>query len=435
MSTHKPLGRFLTAGAVAVAMLATAACSGSTEPSSEVTELTVILANSTFTENLPALAETYKAETGITVNVEAYGNEQLNDTLKVKLNAQSDEFDIFGYQVQDVMREFVRNGWLTDISDYVNNSGDWDWNDFQESARDAVQLDGKVYGVPVATERHIMYYRADLLKEAGIAVPTTIDELEAAAKALHNPDKGFYGIAMRGARVPLVTQYSSFLYSYGGDFQDEAGNSTINSEAAVQAYNTYGRLLHNYGPPGATNMGWVEASAIFAQGNAAFYLDADSQAYTFLDPQKSAVVDQVAYARFPAGPAGSHPYNIVFQTLGINSFSQKKDAAFDFIKWVLNKDNAKLLLGEHTLPVARSSAWQDSSATEKFPAGLVEIVRDTDSNYVGHDRPQLEAVARAREFVGGPAVTAIEGGDEAAVKAAAEQANTEFQALLDTEKR
>jgi hypothetical protein len=40
-------------------------------------------------------------------------------------------------------------------------------------------------------------------------------------------------------------------------------------------------------------MGWPEASAIFAQGNAAFYLDADSQAYTFLDPASSAVVDTV----------------------------------------------------------------------------------------------------------------------------------------------
>jgi multiple sugar transport system substrate-binding protein len=427
----------LLAAAAALSLGSTAACAaGPAQEGGEVTELTIILANSTFTESLPALAEKYKAETGVTVNVEAYGNEQLNDTLKVKLNAQSNEFDIFGYQVQDVMREFVRNGWLTDLTGYIDNAGaEWDWQDFQQPARDAVQLDGKVYGVPVATERHIMYYRKDLLDAAGIAVPTTIDELEAAAGALHDPDKGFYGIAMRGARVPLVTQYSSFLYSYGGDFQDGSGASAINSPEAVQAFSTYGRLLHNYGPPGATNMGWVEASAIFAQGNAAFYLDADSQAYTFLDPEKSAVVDTVDYARFPAGPAGSRPYNIVFQTLGINSFSEKKDAAFDFIKWVLNKDNARDLLAESTLPVARSSAWQDASATEQFPSGLVAIVRDVDDQYVGHDRPQLEAVAKAREFVGGPAVAAIEGGDAAAITAAAEQASNDFQGLLDSEKR
>lgn len=49
---------------------------------------------------------------------------------------------------------------------------------------------------------------------------------------------------------------------------------------------------------------------------------------------------------------------------------------------------------------------------------------------VGHDRPQLEQVARAREFVGGPIVTAIEGGD---VAAEADSANEQFQELLDAD--
>ncbi len=107
---------------------------------------------------------------------------------------------------------------------------------------------------------------------------------------------------MRGSRVPLVTQLSSFLYSFGGDFQDEDGNATVDTPEAVEAYQFYGNLLRNYGPPGATNMGWVEASAIFAQGKAAFYIDADSQAYTFLDEDNSAVVDTVGLRTVPRGP-------------------------------------------------------------------------------------------------------------------------------------
>ncbi|MFV0406370.1 MAG: ABC transporter substrate-binding protein [Propioniciclava sp.] len=437
MSTHKRWGRALAAVVAAVSLGATAACtsSGSGEGGGDATSLTLIAANSTFTEALPDLAAKYEEETGVKVNIETYGNEQLNDTLKVKLNAQSDEFDIFGYQVQDVLREFVRNGWVTDISDRVADAGDWDWEDFQDPAREAVQLEGKIYGIPVATERQIVFYRSDLLAEKGIDPPATLEDLEAAAEALNDPDNGFYGIAMRGARVPLVTQFSSFLYSYGGDFQDAEGNASINTPEALQAYETYGRLLNKYGPPGATNMGWVEASAIFAQGNAAFYIDADSQAYTFLDPEKSAVVEQVAYTRFPAGPAGSKPYNIVFQTLGINEFSTKKDAAWEFIAWVLNKENATALLADSTLPVARTSAWEDEAATAQFPEGLVEIARNVDADYVGHDRPQLEAVARAREYVGGPAIPAIEGADAAAIKTAADSAQDEFQTLLDSESR
>jgi multiple sugar transport system substrate-binding protein len=407
------------------------ACSSGGGDSEEVTDLTLIAANSPWTEGLKTLATEYEAETDIKVNLEFYGNEQLNDTLKVKLNAQSKDFDIYGYQVQDVMREFSRNGWLADMTEYVESDADWNWEDFQESSRDAVTLDDVVYGVPVMTERHVMYYRADLLEAAGIAVPTTLDELDAAAAALNDPDNGFYGIAMRGSKVPLVTQFSSFLYSYGGDFQDEDGNATVDTPEAKEAYATYGNLLKNYGPPGATNMGWPEASAIFAQGNAAFYLDADSQAYTFLDPASSAVVDTVAYGAFPAGPAGSHPYSIVPQTVGINEYSTKKDAAWDFIKWVTSEENSKVLLSEDTVPSARDSAWADDAATAGFPAGLVDIVRNSEGT-VGHDRPQLEKVALAREIVGGPAITAIEGGD---VDAVADKANADFQELLDGEQQ
>jgi multiple sugar transport system substrate-binding protein len=417
--------------AIALAAGMTACAGGTSGSSSEkVTDLTLIAANSPWTEGLKTLAEDYEDETGITVNLEFYGNEQLNDTLKVKLNARSSDFDIYGYQVQDVMREFSRNGWLADMTDYVESDPEWNWDDFQQSARDAVTLDDTVYGVPVMTERHIMYYRADLLEAAGIPVPTTLDELAAAAEKLNDPDKGFYGIAMRGAKVPLVTQFSSFLYSYGGDFQDEDGNATVDTPEAQEAYAFYGGLLKDYGPPGATNMGWPEASAIFAQGNAAFYLDADSQAYTFLDPASSAVVDTVAYGAFPAGPAGSHPYSIVPQTVGINEYSTKKDAAWDFIKWVTNEENSKTLLADETVPSARDSVWADDTATADFPAGLVEIVRNSEGT-VGHDRPQLEQVALAREIVGAPAISAIEGGD---VEAAAEKANADFQDLIDTEK-
>lgn len=177
-------------------------------------------------------------------------------------------------------------------------------------------------------------------------------------------------------------------------------------------------------------MGWPEASAIFAQGNAAFYLDADSQAYTFLDPASSAVVDTVAYGAFPAGPAGSHPYSIVPQTVGINEYSKKKDASWEFIKWVSNEKNSKTLLADDTVPSARDSSWADDAATASFPAGLVEIVRNSEGT-VGHDRPQLEKVAQAREIVGAPAISAIEGGD---VDSAADKANTDFQDLLDGEK-
>lgn len=428
--------RVAAAAALSLGMAASlAACgSGGTAGQAQeenVTSLSIVSGNNPWAEGIKALAPAYEEETGISINVETFGNEQLNDQYKVKLNSGSSDTDIMVFQPQDVMREFSRNEWITDLTSYVSDDSEWNWEDFQEPAREAATLDGVVYGVPLMTERHVMYYRADVLEENNIEVPETLDELRDAAAKLHKPDEGFYGIAMRGQKVPSVTQFSSFLYSFGGDFASD-GQATVNTPEAIEAYTFYGDLLLQSGPPGATNMGFVEASAIFAQGNAAFYLDADSQAYNFLDPAKSTVVDTVSYGAFPAGPAGSKPYNIVPWVAGISEFSTKKDAAADFIKWATSEETFKTLMVSETLPSPRQSTWDDAESAGAFPEQLVSIVQSTATNGVGHDRPQLEQVARAREFVGGPVVTAIEGGN---VAEAAEEANAQFQDLLDQENR
>lgn len=429
--SRRALAALAAGAALALGLTACGGGTGGGDQEENVTSLTVVAANSPWVEGLKALAKTYEEETGVSVTIEAYGNEQLNDNYKVKLNSSSSDFDVMAFQVQDVMREFSRNGWLADMTDYVTSDSEWDWEDFQAPARDAVTLDEVVYGVPVMTERQIVYYRKDLLTAAGLEVPKTLDELKTAIETLNDPANGVFGIAMRGSRVPLVTQLSSFLYSYGADFQDADGNAALDTPEAVEAIEFYGDLLKDYGPPGATNMGWVEASALFAQGKAAFYIDADSQAYTFLDADNSSVVDTVGFAQFPEGPEGSKFYNIVPQTVGINEFSKKKDAAWAFVKWVTNQENTQWLLENETVPGARQSAWEDDEAVSGFPAGLVDIVRNVGDHGVGHDRPQLEQVAAAREIVGGPVITAIEGGDAAE---AAASANKQFQDLLDSEK-
>ena len=85
---------------------------------------------------------------------------------------------------------------------------------------------------------------------------------------------------------------------------------------------------------------------------------------------------------------------------------------------------------EATLPSPRASTWADATATATYPKGLVDNAAAIQGKAVGHDRPQLEQVARAREIIGGPVITAIEGGD---VAGAAREAQKSFQDLLDAD--
>jgi multiple sugar transport system substrate-binding protein len=117
----------------------------------------------------------------------------------------------------------------------------------------AASFGGKPYIVPLVTEWQVLYYRKDLLKQAGLKVPTNFDELEAAAKKLNT--ESVAGFASRGKGAAAVTQMSSYIFNYGGQYLDK-GTAVFNSKPALDATRFYGRLLGNYGPKGVTSMSW-----------------------------------------------------------------------------------------------------------------------------------------------------------------------------------
>ena len=209
-------------------------------------------------------------------------------------------------------KAFAKNGYLADLTSKVSADADWDWKDYQEGPVKATTADGKVVGVPIITEREVLYYRKDLLKAAGLEVPKTMDELEAAAKAIKASSPDTAGFVARTGKSAAVTQFSSFLYSFGGDFTDASGKSAVNTDAAKKAYAFYGGLIKNYGPANvSTDMSWPEAMAIFTQGKAAFYTEADSLYKNATDPAKSKVADTVGFAAAAGRPcrfqAVQHP--------------------------------------------------------------------------------------------------------------------------------
>jgi multiple sugar transport system substrate-binding protein len=327
---------------------------------------------------------------------------------------------------------FAKNKYLADITEKAKANKEWDWADFQSGPVTATTYEDKIVGVPIITEQEVLYYRKDLLQKAGYsAPPKTLDELKEMAAKIQAENPGVAGFVARTGKSPAVTQFSSFLYSFGGDFIDESGKATVNSDAAKQAYAYYGGLIKDHGPANvSTDMGWPEAMAIFTQGKAAFYTEADSLYKNATDPAKSKVSDTVGFAPFPAGPAGSKPYNIPSWALGINDASENQDNAWKFIEWATSKEQT-LTNQKAGVPSARTSVWSSPEGTADYPKDLVAAIEASTKVGVGHDRPLVVKVAEAREIVGQPLVDAITGKDAAA---SADAANEAFQKFLDDEK-
>ncbi|ALV46605.1 ABC transporter substrate-binding protein [Arthrobacter alpinus] len=392
----------------------------------------VTLANHVWTDGIKAAIPEFEKESGLKVELTQLGEDQLSDQYNVKLNAGSDEIDVMMYRPLQEGKSFAQNTYLADLTEHVSANAEWNWDDYQAGPKVATTFEGKVVGVPIITEREVLYYRKDLLEAAGLKVPATMEELESAAKTISEANAGIAGFVARTNKSAAVTQFSSFLYSFGGDFTDSSGKAAVSSEAAKKAYAYYGGLIHNYGPENvSTDMSWPEAMAIFTQGSAAFYTEADSLYKNATDPAKSKVSDKVGFAPIPAGPAGSKPYNIPSWGLAINSASGNQDNAWKFIEWATTKERT-LAAQKAGVPGPRASVWADPEGTSTYPKDLAAAIAVSAENGVGHDRPLVVTVGKAREIVGEPIVTAITGGDSAA---AADKANTAFQEFLDSDGR
>ena len=50
---------------------------------------------------------------------------------------------------------------------------------------EGARINGVQYGIPFNKSTEVLFYNADLLKEYGVKVPTTLDELKEAAKAIY----------------------------------------------------------------------------------------------------------------------------------------------------------------------------------------------------------------------------------------------------------
>jgi N,N'-diacetylchitobiose transport system substrate-binding protein len=117
---------------------------------------------------------------------------------------------------------FEAAGALTDLTDKQQELGG---DDLLQSLVEAGTYDGQFYGVPYYAGARVMLYRKDLFEAAGLEVPTTIDEMLAAAEALKagNADTANFS----GMYLPGKNWFATlpFIWVNGGDIAVQEGDS------------------------------------------------------------------------------------------------------------------------------------------------------------------------------------------------------------------
>lgn len=357
---------------------------------SRAQELRVLVANHPYGELLKKKIPEFEAQTGIKVNVESLQESQLTQQLTTEFATGSSTVDVFMTRpLQDGLL-FMKNGWYAPLDSY-------DFSDYPQNSVDIATQDGKTYIVPLVTEWQVLYYRKDLLEKEGIAVPKTFVELEAAAAKLTKD--GVAGLASRGKGAAAVTQMSSYVYNYGGEYISN-GQAVFDSPQAIEAIRYYGRLLGTYGPQGVTSMSWENIMPVFQAGKVAMWTDASVFYGQVVDPTKTQVpAENVGIANFPAGPDRNTPFIVVSWGMAVSRTTKNPDAAQQFLTWATSAGLAKEgMLSNITM--ARNSVWKDADVLNIMHPGLVETQAYAAQHGYPYDRPFMSSVGQARDLIG-----------------------------------
>ena len=110
-----------------------------------------------------------------------------------------------------------------------------------------------IYALPETQLCSIMFYRKDILadvaEEVGFDIPRTWDQLIAMLPTLQGKNMSV-GIPYPDIVNPNLSAFYAMLYQRGGAiYSDDATTTTLNSEAAVAAFEMYTTLYNDYGLP------------------------------------------------------------------------------------------------------------------------------------------------------------------------------------------
>lgn len=282
------------------------------------------------------ILEKFEEETGIHVEAEFYSFNDLFEVIETKSASGNADFDVMSVDVTYVSK-YGSSGYLEPLDPYFTDEDKAKWD---EASYTAGVWEDTMYAAPENTSCQELYYNKTLLEEAGIELPENdaehrltyeqVADMAKQAQEALDPDgsKGIIGLDFQ--QVSRIYQMNMLPNSMGGANISEDGYSldgVVNTEPWIKAMTWYQGLVND----GIASRGYDadQLGDMFYSGKMVFMvggtwtrngMTCDDEIDCTYAPCFEGYEDKVATS------TGSWYF-------GINSQSENKDAAAEFIKY------------------------------------------------------------------------------------------------------
>ncbi|MBN9344659.1 MAG: ABC transporter substrate-binding protein [Devosia sp.] len=251
-------------------------------------------------------------------------------------NGSFDISDHFGNGVGS----WAAKGILAPLDDYLAADG-VDTSDFIPAALDQMTYDGKIYSLPIAVHSFQLLYNKTLLEEAGVAVPTTMNELAAAIATLTKQDADGT-ITQLGLGDPSPsTTLTTLGYNFGGDW-DAGGEPSPTEPGNIAALQWYvDNIVDLVGPENLAtfnsgNGEYMSAQDPFYVGRFAMVIDGEWRAANI--PATAPDLDWGVTAIPYASTDLEDVTQLTASTLFIPANARHKEAAAKFLAYLVSDE-------------------------------------------------------------------------------------------------
>jgi multiple sugar transport system substrate-binding protein len=375
--------RAVTASLATMSLLALTACSGGGSAADGTVRLQMIR----------ELLDEFEAENpGVTVDLVSPPTDQADQKLQQMLQSGRG-VDVL--EVRDsTVGAFSNNGWLHDLSDEATTWAGWD--DLTDNAQAVTAEDGARYYVPYGFYGLSLFYRTDLVEDAGFdGPPASWEDLLEQASAIQDPGRNTYGYAFRGGQngfsnvVAAVEAYTIDDLDVENAYLLTDGSTIFSAPEAQDAVDTYFSLFEEAAPPSAVSWGYPEMVEGFTNGSTAFLLQ-DPEVIATVSESTTITQEQWSTAPLLTGPTGKAAQPLATAGWGVAEASEHQEEAADLVEFLSGAEPATRFAQENSLVPIIDGAGEDPFYAEGPWTSYVTMTEDPET-YVNVVQPRGES--------------------------------------------
>ncbi|MBF2005051.1 MAG: ABC transporter substrate-binding protein [Chlorogloeopsis fritschii C42_A2020_084] len=271
--------------------------------------------------------------------------------------------------------KFAAAGWLLPLDDRISKE---ELAAFSPKDVEGGRYQDKLYRIPMRSDVGVLYYREDLLKEAGFKPPETFADLMQISQALQKKDEVNWGYVWQGRQYEgLVAMFVEVLDGFGGFWVNpdtlEVGLDRPETLRAVEFLRS--TIRQGVSPPGVTTYIEEDTRRFFQNGQVAF-LRSWPYVWPLAQAKGSPIQGKVGIKSMVHAPGKTGAACLGGWGLGISKSSRHPEEAWKAIQYFTSEEAQRQFVLNAGFVPSRRSLFTDPKIVAEYPhyPQLLEIV-------------------------------------------------------------